>query len=79
MTVGELKELLKDANDDVEVVFKYSVNARTHIKLASVLSVVDDDGSIPGALIASGTCDESQHAVDQRNHFGLWEIRSEGV
>lgn len=76
MKVGELKALLKDVNDDVEVVVKPFLQSDEVIRLLSVLSVVEDDGSIPVALLISESSRESIHSTRQRAHFPVWYTRS---
>lgn len=75
MRVGELKALLKDVNDDVEVVVKNFLLAGEVIHLKCMLSVVEDDGNIPAALIADRRSQESVMSAGQRNEFPVWTPR----
>lgn len=72
MKAGLLKRLLEHVNDDVEIVGKNFLLAGEVTHFQDILSVVEDDGSIPAALIVSHRTQESIMASEQRNHFPVW-------
>ena len=72
MNVGQLKAILKDMNDDVEVVVKYAVRGRSVLHLRPDASVVEDDAGVPLSLLAAHIDDEPTQTIEQRLHFPLW-------